>query len=245
MSKFHDLIAKLDRIPHLDLGMRFDACRLEAELEAIDPALFQPYRTMYTRYKDLLASSWHGVSIVSPGGTLHDDLTESQFEAVGAYKPTSVAEQSPYMMNVIRDLGGEARRVRLMRIHPLGHLAWHRHTAQGSIDGEGAIGARPNWNDIIVHVPIRMNPEFTYEVIDLASYQTLDFGAGDMPVHRKSYPAGEAWVFNGVNIHNVFNRSKTETRYALMMNLDIRLRRTFEIVSAAVDRYDGPWLPAL
>jgi Aspartyl/Asparaginyl beta-hydroxylase len=243
MSKFRDLVAVLDRIPHLDLQQAFDAGHLQAELAALPPEMFQPYRTVHTRYADLLAESWQGASLASPDASLHGDLTEYLYEP-RVYQWTPLAVLCPYMTEVVRSLGGEAQRVRLMRIQPGGHLAWHRHGVEGAIDGEG-LKERPNWSEVIVHVPIRTNPHFSYEVIPLASYQTADYLTERPRIHRKSYPEGDAWAFNGVNVHNVFNRSATEARYALMMDLDIRCKRTYDIVSAAVDSYDGPLMAPL
>jgi hypothetical protein len=140
----------------------------------------------------------------------------------------------------------------LTRVQPGGRLAWHRHSGEATINGDRgryARALRGNWYELIVHLPIRTNPDFAYSVIDAIEYHTLDFKYEPMPVHEKNYPAGEPWGFNGVHIHNVFNRSKTEARYSLMMILDIRMKKTFEIVSKAVDRYvasgDGPLLSGL
>jgi hypothetical protein len=140
----------------------------------------------------------------------------------------------------------------LMRIQPGGRLAWHRHGGEATINGEpGRYNAelRGNWYELIVHLPIRTPPELLYSVIDAIAYQTLDFMTEPVPVHEKHYPAGEPWGFNSVHVHNVFNRSKTEPRYSLMLLLDIRMRKTFDIVSKAVDRYiangDGPLLSGL
>jgi hypothetical protein len=243
MSKFVELASKLDKIPHLDLDREFEVGRLQAELDALKPSVFVPYRTK-SRYKDLISESWQGVSLISPGGGLHDDLTEEFLTPRADFMFTSVADQCPYMKEVICELGGLARRARLMRVQPGGRLTWHRHGTEGSIEDGKVVDLRPNWHELIVHVPVRSNPEFSYEVIELPSYQTIDFVMEELKIHRKNYPEGHAWAFNSVHVHNVFNRSKTQPRYALMLSLDIRMRKTFDIVSKAVERYiangEGP-----
>ncbi|TYO65538.1 hypothetical protein FXV83_16535 [Bradyrhizobium hipponense] len=249
MSKFVELARKLDSIPHLDLGRSFEVERLQAELDSIDSALFVPYRTV-SRYKQLIANNWQGLSMVAPHGSIHDDLTEEFNGPPLDATWTSVAEQCPYMKQVITELGGEGQRVRLMRVMPEGRLTWHRHGNETSVENGKILGGlRPNWHELIVHVPVRTNPEFSYEVIEVPSYQLIDFMTEPLAIHRKNYPAGEAWGFNSVHVHNVFNRSKTEPRYALMLSLDIRMKKTFDIVSKAVERYiangEGPLMPGL
>jgi Aspartyl/Asparaginyl beta-hydroxylase len=244
MSKFVELAAKLDQIPHLHLGRTFDVARLQAELDAIDPALFVPYRSV-SKYQQFIADNWQGLSMVAPYGSVHGDLTEEFNRPRTDSTWTPVAEQCPYMKEVITELGGEGQRVRFMRVKPEGRLTWHRHGNETSIENGKVLGGlRPNWFELIVHVPIRTNPDFSYEVIEVPSYQLVDFMTEPLAIHRKNYPAGEAWGFNSVHVHNVFNRSKTEPRYALMLSLDIRMRKTFDIVTKAVERYiannEGP-----
>lgn len=253
MSKFVELARNLDRIPHLDLAKPFDLTRLQGELDSIDPALFVPYKSVSKRHRDMVAKSWQGVSLISPEGTLHGDLSEEYWGNPPTFAWTSLADQVPYMKEVVCELGGLGQRARLMRVQPGGRLAWHRHGGEVSTDGENGAhnGAalRPNWYELIVHVPVRTNPDFSYEVAEVVSYQVVDFLTEQPAVHRKNYPAGEAWAFNSTHVHNVFNRSTTEARYALMLNLDIRMRKTFDIVSKAVDRYiangEGPLMPGL
>jgi hypothetical protein len=248
MSKFGDLARKLDQIPHLDLERQFDVARLQGELDSIDRALFVPYKSVSKRHREMVARSWLGVSLISPDATLHGDLSEEYEGSPPTFDWTSLADQVPYMKEVICELGGLGQRARLMRVQPGGRLAWHRHGGEVATDGEvgrhNNASLRPNWHELIVHVPVRTNPDFSYEVAEVASYQTVDFLTEQPAVHRKNYPAGEAWAFNSVHVHNVFNRSKTEARYALMLNLDIRMKKTFDIVSKAVERYiannEGP-----
>ena len=249
MSKFIDLSKKLDKIPHLYLGKNYDLGRLQAELDTIDPALFVPYRTK-SRYVEKMARDWHGVSFCSPGGTLHDDLSEEYYAPKTNFEYTSLTKQCPYIQEMIEDLGGAYRRARLMRVNPGGSLTWHKHSCESSIEGQWRGGElRVNWYEVIAHVPLRTNPQFSYEVIETASYQTVDFLTEPLRIHRKNYPAGEAWAFNGVHVHNVFNRSKDEPRYTMMLQLDLRTRKTFEIMSAAVERYmaneEGPLIDDL
>lgn len=248
MSKFHDLAAKLDRIPHLDLGKRYDADLLLAELAAIDPSSFVPFRSK-SRNADQIAKNWHGLSLVAPNGSIHDDLTEVPYEGRTGYIWTPIADSSPYIKQVVTELGGEGQRVRLMRVKAGGSLTWHRHGSELSMIIGVTGQRRPNWYELIVHVPIKTNPDFSYEVIDTEVFEMADFSAGKLEIHRKNYPQADAWAFNGAHYHNVFNRSETEDRYAIMLTLDIRMRKTFEIVSKAVDRYittgEGPLMQGL
>lgn len=243
MSKFAELAARLDKIPHLWLERAYDAQRLQGELAAIDPALFVPFRSK-SRNADHIAKFWRGLSLVAPNGSIHDDLTEVPYEGRLGYVWTPVADSSPYIKQVVTELGGEGQRVRLMCVKAGGSLTWHRHGSELSMI-MGANGRRPNWYELIVHVPIRTNPDFSYEVIDTRVYELADYSAGKLEIHRKNYPQAQAWAFNGAHYHNVFNRSETEDRYAIMLTLDIRMRKTFDIVSKAVESYEGPLLTGL
>jgi hypothetical protein len=240
MSKFVELAARLDQIPHLDLGRSFDVSRLQAELDTIDPALFVPYRSK-SRHTQHIAKFWYGLSLISPGGSIHGDLTEEPYATRTDCEWTPVANSCPYIKQVITELGGVGQRVRLMCMKADGSLTWHRHGTEISMKNGIVTGQiRPNWYECIVHVPIRSNPEYSYEVIDATAYEIGDLAAGKVEIHKKNYPEGEAWSFNGTQIHNVFNRSKTEDRYSIMLTLDVRMRKTFDIVSKAVESYDGP-----
>ncbi|WP_316207384.1 aspartyl/asparaginyl beta-hydroxylase domain-containing protein [Bradyrhizobium sp. SZCCHNR3118] len=248
MSKFAELVAKLDQIPHLNLGKKYDADILQWELSKIDPALFVPFRSK-SRHKDRIAECWHGLSLVAPHGSIHDDLTEEEYAGRTDSTWTPVAHSSPYIKQVITELGGEGQRVRLNRLGAGKSLTWHRHGSELSmIAGVAATGQRrPNWYELIVHVPVLSNDSVSYEVIATHVYELADFASGELEINRKTYPQGEAWAFNSAHYHNVFNRSDKD-RYAIMMTLDIRMRRTFDIVSAAVERYiangEGPLMPA-
>ncbi len=247
MSKFADLVEKLDRIPHLDLGKEYDTNLLQSELSKIDPTMFVSFRSK-SRNAQHIGKFWSGLSLVAPDGAIHDDLTEAPYQGRTGYVWTPVAEGSPYIKQVVTELGGEGQRVRLMRVKAGGSLTWHRHGSELSMI-MGVNGKRPNWYELIVHVPIRTNTEFSYEVIETRIFELADYSAGQLQIHQKNYPAGEAWAFNGAHYHNVFNRSRTDDRYAIMLTLDIRMRKTFDIVSAAVERYlangEGPLMPAL
>jgi hypothetical protein len=246
MSKFLELVAKLDRIPHIYLGRDFDVARMQAEMDAIDPALFVPYRSK-SRYTKHIARHWYGLSLISPKGSIHGDLTEETYACRTDCAWTPIAESCPYMKEVIRELGGEGQRVRFMCMKAGGSLAWHRHGTEIAFENGKVVGMlRPNWYELIVHVPVRSNPEYSYEVIENQSYELGDFAAGNLDIHRKNYPDGQAWAFNGVHVHNVFNRSKTEDRYSIMLTLDVRMKKTFDMASEAVERYlannEGPLL---
>jgi hypothetical protein len=243
MSKFAELARSLDKIPHLWLEKAYDAQRLQVELDAIDPALFVPFRSK-SRNADHIAKFWRGLSLVAQNGSIHDDLTEVPYEGRTGYVWTPVADSSPYIKQVVTELGGEGQRARLMCVKAGGSLTWHRHGSELSMI-MGAGGRRPNWYELIVHVPIRTNPDFSYEVIDTQVYELADYSAGKLEIHRKNYPQAQAWAFNGAHYHNVFNRSETEDRYAIMLTLDIRMRKTFDIVSKAVESYEGPLLTGL
>jgi hypothetical protein len=239
MSKFVDLAEKLSKIPHLYVGS-YDIEKLQTELASIDPALFVPFRSK-SRHTEYLAKFWHGLSLVAPGGSIHGDLTEEGYAGRTDSQWTPVAEQSPYIKEVITDLGGEGQRVRLMCVRAGGSFPWHRHGTEIPLN---ARGMRPNWYEVIVHVPVKSNPQVSYEVIEASVYELSDYSAG-IEIHKRNYPEGEAWVFNAAHYHNVFNRSQTEDRYSIMLTLDIRMRKTFDIVSKAVERYEGPLLTRL
>lgn len=221
-------------IPHLDLSVEFDMQKLISEWPIVAPML-RPYNSTIPAIADKIASSWSGVSLFSPDGSLHGDLTENAKNFSGACIPTPAASYLPYMRSVVETLGGEKNRARLMVVQPKGQLTWHSHIFDGVDD------FRPNI--IVVHVPIFTPPEFRYSVIPIQDFRMGDHENKRMRVYTQTYPNGRATMFNSLHMHNVFNDSQTMARASIMMYLDLKNPKTYEIVDRAVANYTGEWIP--
>jgi hypothetical protein len=231
-SDYANVLQKVIEIPHLDLGIGFDAKMLLKEVEDLGPDIFQPYKSRVQNLRPLIAKSWQGFSICSPDGSLHNDLEEDHDYSTKTMQRTPAAERMPYTMRVINTLGSENVRARIMRVMPGGQLSWHSHQFDYAT-------FQPE--NIVVHVPISVPDKFRYSVINIVDYRVRDIEKEGVTVYTQNYPAGRATMFNCVHMHNVFNDSDVP-RISMMLNLNINNHNTFEIVKNAVEKYEGPLL---
>lgn len=237
------LVDEIMWIPHLDLGMEFDKNLLLRDFGNIvqgNPQMVQPYRTTTSQIATKIASAWQGVSLFSPDGTLHNDLTENSSDQGLICKQTQAGDAAPYMLDIINQLGGQDKelgigtRARVMIVQPKSSLSWHSHQM------DNVEKFRPHI--VIVHIPIVTPPDFRYSVIPLADMRLLDHENKFMKIYTQNYEVGRATMFNCVHMHNVFNDSDSIPRISLMLYLDLRNPKTFAIVDKAVANYSGDYI---
>lgn len=235
-TPFDDVADACARIAHLDLGYHFEVQPLWDEYNRLDPVTFQPYRSQFAPVAELLAKSWHGAALVGTNGSMYDDLTEKMINKGKAYTITPLGLACPKMMKVVETLGGEDCRCRVMIIKPGGRLTWHSHMYDGMPSTD------PNKKfEIVVHVPIFAPHGFKYSVINVADWRTKDLEREKIDIHNANYPAGYAFMFNSVHMHNVFNYSEHD-RVSIMMYLNLKNIKTFNIVSQAAYQYKGAFV---
>jgi hypothetical protein len=232
-NPFDDVADACARIPHLDLMTPFDVTPLYREYDRLDEGTWRPYQTKFAPLAGLLAANWHGASLVGPNGDTYADLTEKIQNNNEEYSITELGKLCPNMMKVIDHMGGEASRCRVMVVKAGGRLNWHSHVYDGMPSTD------PNKKyEIVVHVPIVSPHGFKYSVISVEDYRTKDLERENIRIYNANYPPGAAWMFNSVHMHNVFNHSPHD-RVSIMMYLNLKNIKTFNIVSQAVYQYKG------
>lgn len=239
------LIGEITAIPHLDLGLRFDQLQMVQDYMHIckDPQVIQPYRTSTPRIATKIANAWQGVSLFSPDGSLHSDLTENPSDHAMSGLPTPIVDKAPYMVSILEELGGYDReknvgtRARIMTVQPKSSLTWHSH----QFDVEGGVEKFRPWM-IIVHIPFIVPSEFRYSVIPIQDFRLRDHENEKMRIYSQNYAPGHATLFNSIHYHNVFNDSEVVPRISLMVHLDLRNPITFKIVDEALAHYEGEYI---
>lgn len=148
--------------PFLKLPIRFDADALAAEVRALPPSAWVPHPTGFKGNE--------AVRLVTVGG-------EENEEFHGAMAPTEHLLTSPYIQQIMAELGGVWGRVRLMGLGAGGEVPQH-------VDSH--YYWRTHWR---IHVPVITNPAVT-------------FSCGPETVHMA---AGECWLFDSFRWHRVQN----------------------------------------
>ena len=160
--------------PLLQLPIRFDATRLAAEVKALPKSAWLPHPTGYVGNE--------AVPLVSPGGTPNDGFD-------GPMGPTEALQQSPYIMDLMAELGCVWGRRRLMGLAagadvPIRidvHYHWRTHRR--------------------LHIPVITNPGVL-------------FTCNDETVHME---AGDCWLFDSFSLHKVQNKG-SERRVHLVLD---------------------------
>jgi len=220
------MLDTLLKIPHLELNFEFDVDKMLSEVESIDT--FMPYQSSYAQSKELYEKNWSGASLVSIDGSVFGDMEELKVYPQVAPKKTILADQCPYLMNVLKTINCSEERSRIMRIAPHGHLDWHSHV----------LHHRQNKQRLVVQIPIYVPKGFTYSVVHAKDLSSLRKGK-QVKTYEMEYKAGKAYVFNSYHPHNVFNPTN-EYRLTLMtyMNYD----RCVDILAPTIEKYNGPLL---
>lgn len=149
--------------PLVRLPIRFDADALVAEVKALPQSAWVPHPNKFPGND--------AVRLITPEGIETDALE-------GQMRPTPHLLASPYMMELMGELGGVWGRSRLMGLaagaevpaHIDSHYYWRTH--------------------LRIHIPIITNPG-------------VEFTCGGEQVNMR---AGECWVFDSFRRHEVHNR---------------------------------------
>ena len=217
---------KLLRIPHLDLGLEFDAVRMAEEIKIIDN--FAPYKSKDPISADLYEKNWSGASLVSIDGSVFGDMEELKTYPTIEPKKTPLADRCPYLMQILDRLKATSERTRIMRIAPKGQLDWHSHV----------LHHKQNVKRLVVQVPIFLPKEFRYSVINAKDFNKLKRGES-VKTYDMQYQPGKAYIFNSYHPHNVFNPSE-EYRITLMTYMSYDKNK--DLIDKAIENYDGPLL---
>lgn len=153
---------KLD-YPFIQLPLTFDADRLLKEVSAIDASAWQPHPQGY--------AGNFAMTLITPNGVNNND------EMSGPMMPTDYLRSCPYLMEVLRCIGGVWGRSRLMKLSGQAEVTPH-------------IDTNYYWRERMrVHVPIVTQP-------------SVRFYCGEQDMHMR---AGECWIFDTWSMHNVVN----------------------------------------
>ncbi len=154
--------------PFIQLPLTFDAARLAREVSAVDASAWQPHPQGY--------AGNFAMTLITPNGINNND------EMTGPMMPTEYLKSCPYLMEVLRCIGGVWGRTRLMKLSGQAEVTPH-------------IDTNYYWRDRMrVHVPIITQPN-------------VRFYCGEQDMHM---PAGECWIFDTWSMHNVVNDANEE-----------------------------------
>lgn len=163
---------KLD-YPFIQLPLKFDAARLLSEVNALDESAWQPHPQGY--------AGNDAMTLITPHGLNNNDAMS------GPMLPTDYLKACPYLMQVLRCIGGVWGRTRLMRLSGQAEVTPH-------------IDTNYYWRERMrVHVPIITQP-------------SVRFYCADQDIHMQ---AGECWIFDTWSMHNVINDA-TQARIHLV-----------------------------
>lgn len=157
----------------IQLPLKFDANRLLEEVSALGESVWQPHHQGF--------AGNFAMTLITPNGVnKHDGF-------VGPMQPTEYLKSCPYLMDVLRCIGGVWGRTRLMKLSGQAEVTAH-------------IDVDYYWRERMrVHVPIVTQPN-------------VRFYSGDQDINMK---VGECWIFDTWSMHNVINHA-TEERIHLV-----------------------------
>jgi hypothetical protein len=219
------------KVPHLNLGQRFDVSKMVDEVAKIDR--FEPYQSRKPLSKDVYSAVWSGVSLLSSDGEPYSDLHEVE-DPITEFFFTPLAALCPYLCEVAKALNGLKARVRVMRLAPGGSLHWHSPHREGG---------QPK-DMMTVYVPIITPAESFWSVMAAPDYDVWRNAGRPMPSellrhHSVRYEPGSAWIFNSYHYHNVFNRSATEHQVSLLLYMNTKNPAVAKMVRAALAAHTG------
>lgn len=216
------LLNELIRIPHLRLKKQFDVNKMLEEIALVEDTEYQNYSSKYGTgiSQEIYAKNWSGISLFGHKLTEGDDFSR---------EPTEYYHKMPYFASII-DSFNNNHPARIMRIAPKGHLLYHSHVQEHG---------QPK-DLLTIQIPIVMPDKFYYIV---TSKDNVDLDKrvsyNREKVIWQQYKPGEMWVFNSYHFHNVINYTD-EYRITLMLYLP--MRNIVELLTDAINDYDGPYL---
>ena len=132
---------------------------------------------------------------------------------------------------LIKELGGEGCRARIMKISPHESLIWHSHVQEHG---------QAEWS-LTVQVPIIVPEKFEYCVVnkdEFKWYKRFYRRSWFKNIQCKRLEAGKVYIFNSFHYLNVFNDSN-EYRVTLMMYLDLRSTKFYNLVEKNLKGYEN------
>ena len=224
-ENFNDVLKKVLNISFLELDINFDLDKLLQEYELIkDRYKFKNYQTKYKIVRKKYARSWSGICLISSDGELYSDMYEG---GAGAARETELKNHCPHFYQLIKMLGGEDQRARIMRISPYESLVWHSHVQEHG---------QQEWK-LTVQVPLIMPEQFEYCVVnknEFRWYKRFHKPNWFNNIDRKRLVPGKAYVLNSYHYHNVYNYSD-DYRVTLMLYLDLRDPKVYNLVERSLD----------
>jgi hypothetical protein len=221
---------KLDRIPHLPLGIDFDFEKILEELKPLPWNVF-PYRSALSNDKVMDihdACRWDSIALYSVDGQVKSNPAEPW---VGDFKDTDAIKQCPYLDSVLKSVGGGKLLARVETFYNEGSAGWHSHILEAR---------QPEWISIW-QLPLSMPKESKYSVISFMDYRGSDF-LKPIPVYERWYEPGKMYCLNGYHYHNAFNYSDTPM-IMIRFYVDKREKKVQEILENAMINYAGDVIP--
>ena len=208
----------LKDIPYLKLDVDFNLDLLIEECYTITSNFdLKPYESKFRFIRKKYSKAWSGISLASSDGELYTDLSEINETDNETYKDTKLKYVVPYMYNCIDKLNGGRpdTRIRLMAINPKKSLVWHSHVQEHN---------QP-LDIVTVQIPIIVPDEFYYCTVDWREfkwYKRFFKPERFKTLQKFELEPGNAYYFNSYHYHNVYNNSNTESRFSLMLYLDLK-----------------------
>ena len=223
-------LTKLDRIPHLPLGIEFDADKILQELKQL------PYDTFL--YRSALSfdkvmeihdqTRWNSIALYSVDGKVESNPAEPW---EGDFQATDAIKLCPYLDFVLKSVGGGKLLARVETFSKEGSAGWHSHILEAR---------QPDWISIW-QLPLSMPKESKYSVISFMDYRGSDF-LKQIPVYEEWYEPGKMYCLNGYHYHNAFNYSD-DPMIMIRFYVDKRDQKVREILDKAMDNYEGAMIP--
>ena len=223
-------LTKLDRIPHLPLGIEFDANKILQELNTL-PWGASSYRSALSNDKVMNihdVSRWDSVALYSVDGKVESNPAEPW---EGDFKATDAIKHCPYLDSVLKSVGAGNLLARVETFSKEGSAGWHSHILEAR---------QPEWISIW-QLPLSMPKECKYSVISYMDYRGSDYSE-PIPVYEEWYEPGKMYCLNGYHYHNAFNYSD-EPMIMIRFYVDKRVPVVQEILKKAIDQYDGSIIP--
>jgi hypothetical protein len=225
-----NILTKLDRIPHLPLGIEFDADRILQELKQLPYDAFL-YRSALSFDKVMEIhdqTRWDSIALYSVDGKVKSNPAEPW---EGDFQATDAIKQCPYLDSVLKSVGGGKLLARVETFSKEGSAGWHSHILEAR---------QPDWISIW-QLPLSMPKESKYSVISFMDYRGSDF-LKPIPVYEEWYEPGKMYCLNGYHYHNAFNYSD-KPMIMIRFYVDKRDQKVQEILDRAMDNYRGAMIP--
>jgi hypothetical protein len=230
MLTVENILNKLNRIPHLPLGIEFDANRILEEIQAL-PWNPVSYKSALSNDKVMEVhehNCWDSIALYSIDGQVNSNPAEPW---EGDFISTDAIKLCPYLDSVLKSVGGGKLLARVETFWNQGTAGWHSHILEAR---------QPEWISIW-QLPISMPNESKYSVISYMDYRGSDF-LKPIPVYEEWYEPGKMYCLNGYHYHNAFNYSD-EPMIMVRFYVDTRESKVQEILETAMANYTQAIIP--